>query len=206
MFFESKDEIFSYLLGIFCACLIISNVIASKTFALTPDIALPCAVLIFPIVYIVNDVLAEVFGYKKARRVIILGFLLNLLAVIMYNITMILPAPVFFTGSEAYQIVLDSTSRVLLASFLAYLVGSLMNAKTMVILKEHNDSLFIRCITSTFIGEGCDALIFITIAFYGTMPLVSLLLMIVVQAIFKTAYEIVIYPVTRLIIAKIKAY
>lgn len=206
MIFESKNEIFSCLVGIFCACLIISNVIASKTFALTPDIVLPCAVLIFPIVYIVNDVLAEVFGYKKTRKVIFLGFLLNLLAVIMYTITMILPAPAFFTGSEAFAVVLGSTPRVLLASFIAYLIGSLVNAKLMTVLKEHNDSLFVRCITSTFIGEGCDAIIFISIAFYGTMPLVALLLMIIAQAIFKTAYEIVIYPLTRFIIARIQAY
>ena len=86
MLFESKNEIFAYLVGIFCACLIISNVIASKTFVLTGDIVLPCAVLIFPIVYIVNDVLAEVFGFEKTKKVIILGFILNLLAVFFYFI------------------------------------------------------------------------------------------------------------------------
>ena len=206
MLFKSKNEIFAYLVGIFCACLIISNVIASKTFVLTGDIVLPCAVLIFPIVYIVNDVLAEVFGFEKTKRVIILGFVLNLLAVFFYYITIILPAPSFFTGSEAYAVVLGTTLRVLIASFLAYLIGSLINAKLMEVFKEKNDSLFFRCITSTFFGEGCDAIIFITVAFLGTMPLISLIIMIIAQALFKTCYEIVIFPVTRLCIEAIQSY
>ena len=141
MLFKSKNEIFAYLVGIFCACLIISNVIASKTFVLTGDIVLPCAVLIFPIVYIVNDVLAEVFGFEKTKRVIILGFVLNLLAVFFYYITIILPAPSFFTGSEAYTVVLGTTLRVLIASFLAYLIGSLIIRQESPCLTSKNITL-----------------------------------------------------------------
>ena len=107
--------------------------------------------MIFPIVYIINDVLAEVFGYEKTRKVIILGFLLNLLAVIMYTITINLPAPPYFTGSEAYSIVLGSTSRLLLASFCAYLVGSLLNAKIMVTLKDYNFSILFKIKQNIFI-------------------------------------------------------
>lgn len=162
--------------------------------------------IIFPVIYIVNDVLAEVYGYEKARRVILLGFVMNLIAVVCYNVTIWLPAPVFFENSEAFSIVLGSTLRLLVASFIAYLVGSLVNAKLMVILKKWNEGLlFLRCILSTLFGEGLDALIFIFIGFFGTMPTEALLLMIVAQAVFKTVYEIIVYPLTRYVIVRVRA-
>ncbi|WP_299525547.1 queuosine precursor transporter [uncultured Methanobrevibacter sp.] len=201
----TKTDLYAILVGIFCAGLIISNIIATKTFEFF-WITLPCGVIIFPLIYIVNDVLAECYGFKKARRAILLGFFMNLVAVICYNITMILPAPSYFVGDEAFQVVLGSTLRLLIASFAAYLIGSLINAKLMVYLKEkYENKLFFRCISSTFAGEGMDALIFITIGFLGTMPVITLFTMIVAQALFKTAYEIVIYPLTRRVIKDVKA-
>lgn len=196
----TKTELYSILTGVFCTCLIISNILASKTFTFY-DIVLPCAVIIFPVIYIVNDVLAEIYGYSKARKVIFLGFILNLIAVICYQISIMLPAPVYYTGSEAFSTVLGSTSRVLLASFTAYMIGSLVNAYLMTYLKKKAEKyLFFRCIGSTLCGEGLDALIFITIAFYGTMPLMVLITMIIAQALFKTIYEIIVYPATRHVI------
>lgn len=201
----TKTDLYAILVGIFCAGLIISNIIASKTFEFF-WITLPCGVIIFPLIYIVNDVLAECYGFKKARRAIYLGFFMNLIAVICYNITMFLPAPAYFTGDSAFHTVLGSTLRLLVASFAAYLIGSLINAKLMVYLKgKYENKLFFRCISSTFAGEGMDALIFITIGFLGTMPLFALLTMIVAQALFKTAYEVVVYPVTRKVIQNVKA-
>ena len=201
----TKTDLYAILVGIFCAGLIISNIIASKTFEFF-WITLPCGVIIFPLIYIVNDVLAECYGFKKARRAIYLGFFMNLIAVICYNVTMFLPAPAYFTGDSAFHTVLGSTLRLLVASFAAYLIGSLINAKLMVYLKYKNEEkLFFRCITSTFAGEGMDAIIFITIGFLGTMPLFALLTMIVAQALFKTAYEVVVYPVTRKVIQNVKA-
>lgn len=201
----TKTELYAMLTGVFTASLIVSNIIAGKTFDFF-SFVLPCGVIIFPIIYIVNDVLAEVYGYKKARNVILLGFLMNLVAVICYNITIVLPAPAFFENSNAFGVVLGSTFRLLVASFAAYLVGSLVNAKMMVILKKWDeDKLFLRCILSTLFGEGLDAVIFITIGFLGTMPLEALLLMIVAQALFKTVYEIIVYPITRHVIDSVKA-
>ena len=201
----TKTELYAMLTGIFTACLIVSNIIAGKTFDFY-SFTLPCGVIIFPIIYIVNDVLAEVYGYEKARRVILLGFFMNLVAVICYNITIWLPAPVFFENSDAFGIVLGSTARLLVASFAAYLVGSLVNAKLMSYLKKWDeDKLFFRCIVSTLFGEGLDALIFILIGFFGTMPMEALLVMIVAQALFKTIYEIIVYPITRHVIGTVKA-
>ena len=200
----TKTELYAVLTGVFTACLIVSNIIAGKTFDFFSFI-LPCGVVIFPVIYIVNDVLAEVYGYEKAKRVIWLGFLMNLVAVICYNVTIFLPAPAFFENSEAFSIVLGSTSRLLMASFAAYLVGSLVNAKLMVFLKKKDeDKLFFRCIASTLVGEGLDAIIFILIGFIGTMPFDALLLMIVAQALFKTVYEIIVYPVTKYVISGVK--
>lgn len=201
----TKRELYAVLTGIFTACLIISNIIAGKTFDFF-SFVLPCGVMIFPIIYIVNDVLAEVYGYEKARKVIFLGFFMNLVAVICYQVTIWLPAPVFFENSYAFEVVLGSTLRLLVASFAAYLAGSLVNAKLMVILKKWDDGkLFFRCILSTFFGEGLDAIIFITIGFLGSMPLEALILMIVAQALFKTIYEIIVYPLTKYIISSVKA-
>lgn len=201
----TKTGIYAMLTGIFTASLIISNIIASKTFDFFL-FTLPSSVIIFPIIYIVNDVLAEVYGFKKAKKVILLGFIMNLVAVICYQITLILPAPPFFENADAFVIVFGSSFRILVASFIAYLVGSLVNAKLMVLLKGWDkDKLFLRCILSTLCGEGIDSMIFITIGFIGTMPLESLILMIAVQALFKTLYEIVVYPLTKYVIGTIKA-
>ena len=201
----TKTELYAMLTGVFTASLIVSNIIAGKTFDFF-SFTLPCGVIIFPIIYIVNDVLAEVYGYEKARKVILLGFLMNLVAVICYNITILLPAPVFFENSDAFSVVLGSTLRLLVASFVAYLVGSLVNAKVMVLLKKWDEEkLFFRCIISTLFGEGLDAVIFIFIGFLATMPFEALILMIVAQALFKTIYEMIVYPLTRYVISAVKA-
>lgn len=200
----TKTELYAILTGVFTACLIVSNIIAGKTFGFF-SFTLPCGVVIFPVIYIVNDVLAEVYGYEKARKVILLGFLMNLVAVICYNITILLPAPSFFENSDAFAVVLGSTFRLLVASFAAYLAGSLVNAKLMVVLKKWDeDRLFLRCIVSTLFGEGLDAVIFIFIGFWGTMPAEALLFMVLAQALFKTAYEIIVYPLTRYVIKGVK--
>jgi hypothetical protein len=201
----TKNELYAIITGVFTACLIISNIIAGKTFEIF-SFTLPCAVIIFPLVYIINDVLAEVYGYEKARRVIILGFVMNLIAVICFNITIWLPAPAFFENSLAFSIVLGSTLRLLIAGFVAYFVGSLVNARLMAYLKKWDeDKLFFRCIVSTLFGEGLDALIYISLAFFGTMPTDALILMIFVQALVKTVYEIIVYPLTRYVIGNVKA-
>jgi hypothetical protein len=201
----TKNELYAIITGVFTACLIVSNIIAGKTFAFF-SFTLPSAVMIFPVIYIINDVLAEVYGYEKARRVIILGFIMNLVAVICFNITIWLPAPSFFENSEAFSIVLGSTLRLLIAGFIAYIIGSLVNAKLMTHLKKWNEEkLFFRCIASTFFGEGLDALFYITLGFYGTMPTDALIVMVVVQAVVKTVYEIIVYPLTRHVIRTVKA-
>lgn len=195
------ERVWGKLLAVYCACLIISNVLAARVFCLGP-FTLPCAVVIFPVVYIINDLMAEIFPLAKVRKGIMMAFILNAVAVLFYEIAILLPG----YGDTAFAEVLGSSWRVLIASFIAYLVGSNLNA--LVMNKMHNKfgekGLFFRCMLSTVVGEFLDALIFITIAFYGTMDNQTLLTMIIAQACFKIAYELVVFPLTGVIINKTK--
>ena len=159
--------------------------------------------------YIVNDLLAEVYGFKKARLAIYLGFVLNLLMVSYFAIAIALPAGPFFGAQDAFATILGSTPRMLFASLTAYFVGSTLNARIMVSMRNASGgkggfALFARCIASTLFGEFCDSLVFILIAFTGTMPYGQILIMVLTQATFKTLYEIVVFPLTNIIIKKVR--
>jgi uncharacterized integral membrane protein (TIGR00697 family) len=200
----SKQRIFMFIAALYCSCLIVSNIIAGKTFAFFAW-QLPCAVVIFPIVYVLNDVMTEIYGFKSARAVVLTGFFANLIAVLAYAAAIALPSSQFFDAQSAFETVLGSTPRLLVASFAAYLAGSLLNAKIMDAMhRRWPKFLMARCITSTLVGETVDAAIFITISFVGTMPLSALATMVVLQAGFKTLYEVVVYPLTRVVITSVR--
>lgn len=199
-----KQELFSILTGISTASLIISNILAFKTFTFY-GVVLPASVIIYPILYIISDILSEIYGFSKASNVIILGYGMNLLAVILYNIAIMLPAPPYFVGADAFALVLSTSFKILVASFLSYTLGSLTNVYVMSTLKERGgNTLFFRCIVSTIFGETLDSCIFITIVFYGSMPLYALLIMILSQITIKTMYEVILYPITKSVISRIK--
>lgn len=190
---------------IFVACLLMTNIAAVKPIAVGP-ITLTAAVILFPVTYIVNDILAEVYGWKKARFTIFMGFVMNILMVVFFALTIIIPAPEYFTLSDAYSAILGNTPRLLIASLLAYLVGSNLNALIMTSMHEvHGDKkLFARCILSTLVGETCDSTVFVTVGFAFVLPWNAIITMIICQAVFKTLYEVVIYPVTHVVINKVK--
>lgn len=200
----TKSELFMYVIGAFVACLLISNVMAAKQFQIGP-LVLTSGAILFPVVYIINDVLAEIYGFKRARKVIFLGFALNAFAVAAYGLGILLPAPEYATvASDAFAMVLGNTWRVLLASFAAYLAGSLSNAYIMERMKGKS-GLMARCVTSTLVGEGLDGIIFVSVAFIGLLPAEAILTMIAGQIIFKTGVEIILYPVTKSVIEKVRA-
>ena len=199
---NNRKILFGAVASAFCTSLIVANILAFKQFQISWFVV-PTAVLVFPIVYICNDVLAEVYGFSTAKKVIMLGFGANLLATILYNVAIWLPYPSYFNGQEAFSTVLSSSFRVLCASLFSYLVGSFTNAYVLEKMKQRS-SLFSRCVVSTLFGESIDAFCFITLAFIGTMPFGSLMWMVVCQAGFKTLYEMVIFPITNRIIKKIK--
>jgi uncharacterized integral membrane protein (TIGR00697 family) len=182
---------------VFITCLITANITAVKLVNVF-GLVLPAAIVIFPVSYIFGDILTEVYGYRQARRVIWLGFLCNLIAVIAIWLGQVLPPASFWSGQAAYERILGYTPRLLLASFLAYLLGEFANAFVMAKMKIATKGrwLWSRTIGSTLIGEGLDSLVFITIAFVGEIPTTELALAIVTQWLAKSAYEACVTPLT----------
>ena len=190
---------------VFCVCLICSNLLEVKMISLG-GITATAGLIVFPISYIINDCIAEVWGYRKARLIIWLGFLMNLMAVIFIQIAIILPSAPFWDGQKSFETVFSSTPRILLASFIAFLVGSFLNAYVMSKMKlaSGGKNFSLRAITSTLVGESADSLIFFPIAFGGLMPVSELIKMMILQALLKTVYEIIILPVTIRVVNYIK--
>lgn len=190
---------------VFCVCLICSNLLEVKMVSLG-GITATAGLIVFPISYIINDCIAEVWGYRKARLIIWMGFLMNLLAVIFIQLAIVLPAAPFWEGQDAFVTTFSSTPRILLASFIAFLAGSFLNAYVMSKMKISSGGkhFSLRAIASTVVGESADSLLFFPIAFGGVVPVKELAVLIVTQACLKTAYEIIILPVTVRVVRLVK--
>jgi hypothetical protein len=196
---------FVIITAIFVTCLITANITAVKLIDLF-GFVLPAGIIIFPLSYITGDVLTEVYGYSRARRVIWLGFFCNFIAVVAIWIGQILPAASFWDGQEAYTRILGFTPRILASSFLAYLVGEFANSFVLAKLKISTRGrwLWLRTIGSTLVGQGLDSLIFITLAFVGTISPSALLLAIVTQWLAKSIYEAAATPLTYAVVNFLK--
>jgi uncharacterized integral membrane protein (TIGR00697 family) len=190
---------------LFATCLLISNILATKIMMIGPWAA-PAGVLIFPIAYILNDVITEVWGFKKARLIIWTGFAVNILAVLFFTMGIVIPGAPFWQNQEAFSTVLGNTPRIVVASLSAYLIGSFLNAMIMSRMKvaTKGKGFSGRAIASTLVGESADSIIFITIAFAGVFPFGVLITMIFTQAMLKTVYEILILPVTIWVVGFVK--
>jgi hypothetical protein len=169
-------------------------------------LTLPAAIIIFPLSYIFGDVLTEVYGYSQARKVIWLGFFCNLIAVIAFSIGKVIPPASFWEGQDAYNTILGYAPRLLVASFIAYLIGEFSNSFILTKMKILTKGrwLWTRTIGSTIVGEGLDALVFIFIAFGGTVSILVLLKIVLAHWLFKTGYEVVVTPLTYAIIGYLK--
>ena len=203
---KNVSKLFMYIGIIFVTCLLLSNLIAGKMWAVTADITLPAAVILFPLTYIIGDVFTEVYGFRKARTIIWLGFGCSFFAVLIYLVTIALPHPGYWENQEAYAVVMGTTPRVAIASFAGYLFGEFSNSfvlsKLKVVTKGKN--LWLRTILSTVVGEGLDSIIFITISFWGTMENSVVLKMILFQYLFKVGYEVLFTPVTYAVVKAVK--
>ena len=202
---ESFSATFLLLAVSFVVCLISSNLFASKIFSLY-GFTLSGAVIIFPISYIINDALTEIYGYRKARLTIWIGFLLNLLFVLAAQLVMLLPGAPFWEGEEAFSTVFSSTPRALMASLLAFLVGANANAIIMSKMKVTNSgkNFSARAILSSIAGETMDSLIFVPVMFWF-LPWMEMGKLMLGQIVIKVTYEIVILPITKLVIKRIKS-
>jgi len=190
-------DLFVAISALFVTLLLSSNLIAIKLVDFYGQ-TLPAAVLVFPIIYILGDVLTEVYGFRRARQTIFIGFACNLIFVVIIWLSTQLSPSSAFENQAAYELILGTTPRILLASFCGYLVGELSNSYLLVVIKAATQGkwLWMRTIGSTIVGEGLDSLIFITIAFLPILPWSVVTEMILLQWLVKVAYEIIATPVT----------
>ena len=192
--------------ALFVTCLLTANTIATKLITVG-GVVLTAGIVIFPLSYVLGDVLTEVWGYTVARRVIWLGFACNALMVIAIWVGGEIPAAPFWKGQGAYEEILGQTPRILGASLAGYLAGEFANAFVLAKLKilTRGRWIWTRTIGSTLVGQACDTVIFVTLAFAGTVPTRALAAIVVAQWAVKVAYEAAATPLTYAAVAYLKA-
>ncbi|WP_195607403.1 queuosine precursor transporter [Bacteroides caccae] len=203
---KEKVSVPFMLLGIlFNVCLIAANLLETKVIQIG-SLTVTAGLLVFPISYIINDCIAEVWGFKKARLIIWSGFAMNFFVVALGLIAVAIPAAPFWEGEEHFDFVFGMAPRIVAASLMAFLVGSFLNAYVMSKMKvaSRGRHFSARAILSTLSGETADSLIFFPVAFGGIIAWRELLIMMCIQIILKSMYEVIILPVTIRVVKAIK--
>ena len=202
---ENYSKIFVILLSLNVTCLLISNIITIKTINIF-GLIFTAGDILFPITYILNDVFTEVYGFNKSRFVIWISFLCNLIMVIIFNITIVLPVDETFELQSALVNILGSTPRILFASFISFLIGNFANSIVLSKMKVKTEGkyLALRTITSTLVGEGIDTLLFIPIVFLVTLDIKSILFLMFDTYMLKVLLEVVLTPITYKVVNLIK--
>lgn len=211
--FKRKKMVSELQLGLtllFVVALVVSNIITSKQVLLPFNITMTGAVFIFPITYILSDLVSEVYGYRWSRLTCYFGFAANLFAALVFSAVIQSPAPSYWQNQEAFQTVLGSTPRVLVASLLAFVIGDFVNDQIFAKMKrKYPDSIKgfgARAIFSSLMGELVDSLVFLPLAFWGLMPVQTLVIMTLSQVVIKTGYELVILPFTTIAVKLVSRY
>ena len=203
---KEKVSVPFMLLGIlFNVCLIAANLLETKVIQVG-SITVTAGLLVFPISYIIKDCIAEVWGFKKARLIIWSGFAMNFFVVALGLIAVALPAAPFWEGEQHFDFVFGMAPRIVVASLLAFLVGSFLNAYVMSKMKVASGgrNFSARAIWSTVVGETADSLIFFPIAFGGLIAWPELLVMMGTQIVLKSLYEVIILPITIRVVKAVK--
>ena len=203
---KEKVSVPFMLLGIlFNVCLIAANLLETKVIQVG-SLTVTAGLLVFPISYIINDCIAEVWGLKKARLIIWSGFAMNFFVVALGLIAVAIPAAPFWEGEEHFNFVFGMAPRIVAASLMAFLVGSFLNAYVMSKMKvaSQGRNFSARAIWSTVVGETADSLIFFPVAFGGVIAWKELLIMMGIQIVLKSMYEVMILPVTIRVVKAIK--
>ena len=203
---KEKVSVPFMLLGIlFNVCLIAANLLETKVIQIG-SLTVTAGLLVFPISYIINDCIAEVWGFKKARLIIWSGFAMNFFVVALGLIAVAIPAAPFWEGEEHFDFVFGMAPRIVAASLMAFLVGSFLNAYVMSKMKiaSQGKNYSARAIWSTVVGETADSLIFFPVAFGGIIAWKELLIMMGIQIVLKSMYEVMILPVTIRVVKAIK--
>lgn len=201
-----KNKLLQVFFGIYTGAILIQNILATKQIDIFM-FTVTTGILVSPIVFIIQDIIAELYGYKDAKKMVLLGFAMNFVAVLLFTLAIHLPSSAFWTNQAAFSSILGTTLRISIASFTAYIIGSLTNSGVMVWLKKKfPKSLFVRAISSTIVGQFLDNAIFATVAFYGVLPMSAIYSMILGGTLFEVIYEIIFYPITKVSIRKCKKY
>ena len=203
---------FLWLAAAFCVCLIASNLFVPRLWRVgSLPLQLSGAVIIFPISYIINDCLTEVYGFRKARLVIWIGFILSAFVAIAAHIVTILPAPLYDESipvADSFNMLFGLVPRTTVASLIAFICGSQFNAWIMSKMKVATAGRGFgwRAIISSLGGEMADSLIFYPLVFIGTLPFKGIIGIILTQVFVKTLYEVLILPLTTVVVRKLKAH
>lgn len=193
----------------FVAFLLLSNITATKLIELNIfglHLIFDGGAILFPLTYILGDVLSEVYGFTAARKVIILGFIVSLIGSAVFLLTEIAPPAPDYENQQAFSAVLGFVPRIVAASLAAYLVGQLLNSWTLVWLKDRygERSLWVRLLGSTVVGEFADTAIFCLVAWSGVMPASVIFNLMIVGYFYKVSVEAAFLPITYRVIAWVK--
>lgn len=202
---NTVSVLFMLFSTLFCVCLITANVLETKQISIG-SINITGGLIVFPISYIINDCVCEVWGYRKARLLIWLGFAMNFLFVMFGSIADAIPGAPYWHNEEGFHAVFGLAPRIAGASFMAFLVGSFINAYVMSRMKISSSGrhFSLRAIVSTVFGEAADSLIFFPLAFLGVIPMAEMPSLIISQVVIKTLYEVVALPLTLRVVALTK--
>ena len=202
---KNVSVLFMLFSVLFCVCLITANVLETKQISFGP-INITGELLVFPVSYIINDCVCEVWGYRKARLLIWLGFMMNFLFVSFGALCDAIPGAPYWHNDEGFHAVFGLAPRIAAASFLAFVVGSFINAYVMSRMKiaDGGKRFALRAIMSTVYGEAADSVIFFPLALGGVVPWSEIPVLIFSQVILKTVYEIIVLPITIRIVGKTK--
>ena len=200
---QEVSKLFYVFTTLFTTCLLAANLFALKQFSVGP-VHFTGALLVFPVSYIINDVVAEVWGFRRARKLIWMAFAMNVLFVMLGALVDVLPGS--GGNDEAFHAIFGFAPRVVLASFLAFLVGSFVNAMVISKMKVRSKGkhFTLRAIVSTVAGEACDSVIFFPIALAGIVPWHMMPSFVLWQVGLKTLYELVILPITVRVVRLVK--
>ncbi len=204
---QTVSVLFMLFSILFCVCLIAANVLETKQISVGP-ISLTGGFIVFPVSYIINDCVCEVWGFRKARLLIWTGFAMNFFFVAMGAICDLIPGADYWNNEAGFHAIFGLAPRIALASFVAFVIGSFVNAYVMSRMKirDGGKRFSARAILSTVAGETCDSVIFFPLALAGVVPASELPWLMLWQVVLKTIYEVLALPITVRIVRAMKQH
>ncbi|MFN4095710.1 MAG: queuosine precursor transporter [Sphingomonas sp.] len=197
---------YDYVMAAFCVILVLSNVVGAAKVATLGGLTFGAGILFFPLSYVIGDVLTEIYGYARARRVIWAGFAATFFAAVMCWVIVAMPPAPGWEGQEVYEAAFGQVWRIVGASMIAFWAGEFVNSYVLARLKLRTQGrhLWLRTIGSTVFGQGIDSLIFYPLAFLGVWTTEQVLMVMVTNWGLKVLWEVVLTPVTYAVVGFLK--